>query len=302
MRDARVAMRKGSLSFYLASRLLPGAVRDSVTLLYHWCRHCDDQVDGQSLGMGESVAGVGIDRLDAATAEGIAGTPSAPEIFRGVGNVVRQHRIPEFYVKELLAGMRMDADGQRYESMEDLRRYCYRVAGTVGLMFAHISGVSSPAARRHSADLGIAMQMTNIARDVAEDLQRGRVYLPLAWLRKAGVPPDRLLEPPYRKDLREVVRWLLEVADDHYRSGDAGLVYLPWRVAWAVASARHIYSDIGRRVLALDEAAWKSRVTVSLPRKLWLVGRAFFQVGATLPSRLKKPWQPVTLSGDWRLS
>ncbi len=302
MHDARIAMRKGSLSFYLASRILPRAVRDSVTLLYHWCRHCDDQVDGQRLGMGEAVANVSIDHLDVATAEGIAGSSSATAIFRGMGDVVRQHEIPEFYVEELLAGMRMDAEGQRYESLEDLRRYCYRVAGTVGLMFAHISGVSSPAARRHSADLGIAMQMTNIARDVAEDLQRGRVYLPLAWLRKTGVPPDRLLEPPYRKDLCEVVRWLLEVADDHYRSGDAGLIYLPWRVAWAVASARQIYSDIGRRVLALDEAAWKSRVRVSLPRKLWLVGRAFLQVGVTLPARWKQPWQRAILSGDWRLS
>lgn len=301
--SAKQVMKKGSLSFYLASRLLPRKVREPVTLLYQWCRYCDDQIDGQELGHG----GTGSDGstpadLLAATEGALKGREQGADVFRSMGQVLRDHSIPFGYAKELIEGMQMDADGTRYETVDDLRKYCYRVAGTVGLMFAHVSGVSSPTARRHAAELGMAMQLTNIARDVAEDWAKERIYLPLSWLREAGVPQDRLLEPPYRRGLCDVVRWMLDDAARLYRSGDAGLIYLPWRVAFAVAAARHIYADIGRKVLELGHGAWDQRARVSLARKLWLVGRAFFQVAATLPARIRHPWRAAPLAGEWRLT
>jgi phytoene synthase len=167
---------------------------------------------------------------------------------------------------ELLAGMRMDVEGTRYASLEELKVYCYRVAGVVGLMMARVMGARDPRALLHARDLGEAMQLTNIARDVAEDERLGRVYLPQNWLTEYGrvATVDRLLTE----------------AERGYVSGLQGLPYLPLRAAWAVASAAFIYRDIGQIVRARlgDTDPWLKRAVVPFRRKLWGVLRGALAV------------------------
>lgn len=302
--DAQQAMRRGSVSFFLAARLLPGRVRDAITFLYAWCRHCDDVIDGQDLGHGAMadravVSGLGpvVASLQSATrAATVDELAQVTPVFAAMGWVCRRYGIPDVYPTELLAGMRMDVDGTVYDTLEDLELYCYRVAGTVGLMFSHIVGVSDTRALRHAVDLGIAMQLTNIARDVATDHAAGRVYLPMAWLREEGLTQETLMTPQSRPALVRMTARLLAAADAHYRSGDSGLAYLPARVALAVAAARHIYAEIGAKVRELGPDAWRLRASVPLYRKLTLVLRAAWQVARTLPERRRHPWQATALA------
>ena len=306
---AHAAIRHGSLSFALAARLLGRDLRDAIAMLYMWCRHCDDVIDGQVAGHkgldGEHIIeGAGdLPELRRMTAAALAGESKARSLpMRALAEVAARHRFPAFYAEELLAGMAMDVDGLRYETLGDLQVYCYRVAGTVGLLFSHIAGVSAADARRHAAELGMAMQLTNIARDVADDYSAGRVYLPHRWLTEAGLTPDTMMMATNRVRLHDVVVRLLAVADDFYRSGDLGLAYLPWRSALAVATARHVYGEIGAKILAKGPDRAGRRVTVSTPRKFQLVGRALWQVARTIPRRILNPWRPAPLDGIWRLT
>ena len=163
----------------------------------------------------------------------------------------------------------MDVAGYEYRSLADVELYSYRVAGVVGLMICHVVGVTDSAAHPHAVALGTAMQLTNIARDVREDFERGRVYLPSDWLDEAGVSQSRFWNEKER--VYTVVEKLLKRADELYEEGYAGLKYLPLRAALAVSIAGSIYSAIGHKTRAQGAAALDGRTVVSLPHKLWLV-------------------------------
>jgi phytoene synthase len=182
--------------------------------------------------------------------------------------VAARYAIPHRYALELLEGFAMDVEGRRCASLEETLLYCYHVAGTVGLMLAHVMGARDPRSLEHAADLGIALQLTNIARDVVEDARQGRVYLPQEWLAAAGLREQDLTRPEQRPAVARIVARLLSEAEPFYASGDLGLCRLPLRSAWAVAVARGVYSDIGREVRARGPRAWDERVIVSRPRKL----------------------------------
>jgi len=198
---------------------------------------------------------------------------------------VRERAIPRRYPDELLAGMAMDVHGTSYREIDDLIAYAYRVAGVVGLMMAHVFGVSDDRALRHAAHLGIAMQLTNVCRDVAEDWTRGRLYLPDALLAKhgAGGLAAHVGEPlpaSARAPIAATVADLLALADRFYRSGDRGVRALPWRAAIAVRAARSVYAAIGRRI-----ARATGRAFVPMPIKLVRVAGAALRVFASLPWR-----------------
>jgi 15-cis-phytoene synthase len=175
--------------------------------------------------------------------------------------VIVTHRIPETYPLELLAGMEMDVVGTRYDTMDRLLQYCFRVAGVVGLMMCHVMGVRDAKALRHAAHLGMAMQLTNICRDVREDWeQHGRLYLPEDVLVARGP--------------RGAVAKLIEESERYYRSGDAGLPSLSFRCALAVCTARLVYAAIGRRLARRDYDVTRGRVVVPSLRKLYLLLKA----------------------------
>lgn len=211
------------------------------------------------------------------------GEPASDPVFQALQRVALRHEIPERYPLELLEGFAMDVEGRRYATAEDLFLYCYHVAGVVGLMMAHVMGTREGETLQRAADLGIALQLTNIARDVVEDAAVGRVYLPLEWLREEGIAPEQVALPCHRPAVARTVARLLAAADHFYASGDEGLQALPLRSAWAVAVARGVYSEIGARVRRRGERAWDERVVVPRSRKLLAVavglGRALHSVG-----------------------
>ena len=184
--EAGRRISRGSRSFALASRILPRAMREDAILLYAWCRHCDDVVDGQDSG-GESVAVAVAEverRLHAIEAETAAALQSDAPVslpFQSLRLVARRHDFPDAWPTDLLRGFAQDVAGARFTTFDDLLCYCYRVAGVVGVMMARIMGVRDPAVLDRACDLGLAFQLTNIARDVSEDARAGRIYLCLLY-------------------------------------------------------------------------------------------------------------------------
>jgi phytoene synthase len=272
---SRAAIERGSKSFAAAARLFAPPTREGALLLYAWCRHCDDRIDEQVLGFrsGRSSSESAAERLAALereTRRALAGEPVDEPAFAALREVVRRHHIPDRHPLDHLKGFAMDVGGRRYETLEECCRYCYHVAGVVGVMMAHVMGVRGEDTFDRAADLGIAFQMTNIARDVVEDAEAGRVYLPGDWLREAGVPPDEVSRPEHRTALHSVATRLLDEAERYYASAEVGLGRLPFRSAWAVAAARRVYRDIGRIVRERGADAWDRRASTGPARKVFL--------------------------------
>jgi phytoene synthase len=280
--QARRAFRRGSRSFSAAALLFDGATRRDVTLLYAWCRHCDDVIDGQVLGHGRPQAAslTALAVLEAQTRQAFGPEPMTDPAFAALQSVALRRGIPEALALGHLDGFRMDVESRHYETIGDTLDYCYHIAGVVGLMMAHVMGVREPATLGRACDLGIAFQLTNIARDITEDAANGRVYLPAEWLREAGLTPVDLACGRSLPALATVASRLLGVADQYYASAELGIAALPWRSAWAVATARAVYRDIGTQVLRRGADAWRSRASTSGGRKLLLTMRSL--AGLTL--------------------
>jgi phytoene synthase len=273
--QSRHTIQRGSKSFALAAQLFAPRTREGAILLYAWCRHCDDVTDEQVLGFRQwpGSADGAEDRLAALereTRRALAGEPVEEPAFTALQEVVRRHGIPERHPLDHLEGFAMDVAGARCETLDDCCRYCYHVAGVVGVMMAHVMGARGQDTLDRASDLGIAFQMTNIARDVMDDGSTGRVYLPEAWLREAGVPPDEITRPEHRAAVFSVTARLLDEAERYYASAQVGLARLPFRSAWAVATARRVYRDIGRIVRQRGPRAWDRRAGTGRGRKLAL--------------------------------
>jgi phytoene synthase len=268
--SARAVIRKHSRSFSLASLLLGAAGRDDAVALYAYCRRADDAVDLVSAGAAvERVA-----KLERELDDVYAGRVCAEPVLTEFQRLVFEAGIPRAYPAALLQGMRDDAEGVRYESLAELHRYCWYVAGSVGGMMCHVLGVRRQRAVVHGIHLGMAMQLTNICRDVAEDWQRGRLYLPTELLPELPEPLGGPLPRSRGAAFGAAVRRLLAEAECLYRSGDRGLPYLSFRSRLAVATARRVYSAIGGRVLATGADVHAARAIVSPPAKAWHVARA----------------------------
>ncbi len=234
--------------------------------------------------------------LEDATAKACAGTPDANDpVFAGLAEVVQRHGLEPALLQEHLRGFRMDIEGAHYRTLADTLLYCYRVAGVVGLMMARVMGVRDAALLDRACDLGIAFQLTNIARDIVEDAAIGRVYLPAEWLSEAGVAPDQIDLPAHREALAGVAARLVEAAEPYYTSALAGIGALPLRSAWSIATARGVYRAIGRHVKARGGHAWDVRVATSGLEKIWLTARggavALATRAGTSPQRAHSLWQ-----------
>src|SRR3954469_12446038 len=270
--QAEAVIAAGSGSFAAASRLLAPAARESAVLLYAWCRHCDDLIDGQRLGHGRSFGCDAPQEIlallrDRTRAVFRGETPTDPE-FAALAAVVRRHRIPESYALAHLDGFAMDVEGRVYRSLANPADYCYAVAGGVGLMMAHVMGVRRPDILDRACDLGIAFQLTNIARDVIEDAAVGRVYLPGDWLRETRISAAEIGQRRHRGALAGVVARLLQNAEPYYKSALFGIGHLPPRSAWATATALRVYRAIGTEIKRRGPRAWDERVATSSAAKL----------------------------------
>ena len=273
-------MRDGSKSFFAASRVLPSRVRDPATALYAFCRITDDIADAADA-TAESIHTLR-ERLDAI----YAGDPGDVPADRALSEVVRAFDIPKELPLALIEGYEWDTQYQTYETFDDLLDYCARVAGTVGAMMCLIMGKREPETLARACDLGLAMQLTNIARDVGEDALNGRVYLPLQWLREEGINKEEWLQnPQFNEALSRVVARLLKDADLLYKQAEIGISELPWDCRPAIQAARLIYAEIGRELERLNLDSVSVRAVVSKQRKLVLLTHAASAIIAKFSNR-----------------
>jgi len=267
--DCRQILRHGSHSFYAASLLMPDEYCEPVTALYAFCRVADDAVDLAD----DPVAGVAevqgrLDRI-------YLNTPDDDPVDRAFAEVVHRYRIPQELPYALIEGFEWDMLGRRYRNESELFDYCVRVAGTVGIMMAMLMGERRDHALSRACDLGIAMQLTNIARDVGEDARNGRIYLPLDMLERHGLDVEGWLENPVPcLPISRTLTEILAIADRHYERSEWGISRLPISVRPAIFSARAIYAEIGRKI---EENAYDSvtkRAYVGRRRKAALLALA----------------------------
>lgn len=260
------AIRRGSKSFHLASLMLPSPTRQAARALYAFCRHSDDLIDAPRSGL------PALERLRQRLDQIYAGDPAPFACDRAFARAVQEHAIPKPVVEALLDGFAMDLDDRRYQTLDELKTYATCVAASVGLMMAAVMGVSDRFALARAADLGLAMQLTNIARDVGEDARNGRLYLPLDWLTERGIDPDAFLRAPqFSSTLGDVIRQLLQEADRHYRLGHAGIESLPAACRHAIRTAALVYEDIGAGIAANGFDSVSQRARTTLARKLSLL-------------------------------
>ena len=270
----RAAIRVGSLSFHSASRLLPGRVRDPALALYAFCRGADDAVD-EGAEPGAAVLALRA-RLDAI----YAGAPEARPEDRAFAAVVRVFDMPKALPEALLEGLAWDAVGREYRTLDDLHGYGARVAGAVGAMMCVLMGVRDRHALARACDLGAAMQLTNIARDVGEDAGLGRVYLPLDWLREAGIERDGFLRDPLPVDaVRGMVRRLLGEARRLYFRAEAGIGALPLTARPGIWAARLAYDGIGAAVRRNGHDSVSRRAVTGRAAKLGWLAQAALRTG-----------------------
>lgn len=239
----RDVIRTGSLSFHAASKLLPASVRDPALALYAFCRLADDEVDE---GLNKTSAVLRLqERLDLA----YAGRPrNAPED-RAFAAIVAEFEMPRALPEALLEGLAWDADERRYSDLSGVRDYSARVASAVGAMMCVLMRVRDADALARACDLGVAMQLTNIARDVGEDARMGRIYLPMDWLAEAGIDPLNFTRDPLPdENVRIMVKRLLAEAQRLYVRSEAGINALPFKARTGIWAARLIYAGIGAQV------------------------------------------------------
>ena len=276
----REAIRTGSLSFHAASKLLPRSVRDPALALYAFCRLADDEVDERGSGAAKARAVEALGgRLDAA----YRGVPhDAPED-RAFAAVVARFEMPRALPEALLEGLAWDAEARRYATLSEVRAYGARVAGAVGAMMGVLMGVREAGALARACDLGLAMQLTNIARDVGEDARAGRVYLPTDWLAEAGLSPeDFLADPRPTPEVRAMVARLLAEARRTYRRSEAGIPALPRAARPGIYAARHIYAGIGGAVRRGGHDSVTRRARTTRAQKLFWIGVAAGRAAASL--------------------
>jgi phytoene synthase len=280
----RALLKGGSRTFHAASKVLPRGVADPAIALYAFCRLADDAVD---LGNDRTAAVARLrERLDCA----YSGQPTNLAADRAFADVVAKFGIPRELPEALLEGLAWDAEVRRYETLQDLSAYAVRVAGSVGAMMTLVMGQRAPEIVARACDLGVAMQLTNIARDVGEDARAGRLYLPLQWLRETGIDPDAwLAKPEFNPEIAAIMQRLLDSADSLYNRATLGIAQLPLRCRPGIYAARALYAEIGRELERGGLDSISRRAVVSTNRKLTVLTRMFFL--------LETEWTPARRLG-----
>jgi len=265
----RATLRGGSRTFFAASLALPKSVRKPASGLYAFCRMADDAIDH---GTDRAAA---LADLHARLERIYAGVPEDDAADRAFADCVARFAIPKQFPLALLEGFAWDAAGRRYDSLSELKAYGVRVAGTVGAMMAMVMNVRERVLVARACELGVAMQLTNIARDVGEDARSGRLYLPRQWLREAGLDADAwLANPKFDARLAAVIERLLAAAEELYSRSDAGLAQLPAACRPGMYAARLLYAEIGHEVARRGFDSVTQRAVVPWRRKARILADA----------------------------
>lgn len=264
-------LAKHGKSFHWARYLLNKSHADRATRLYAFCRFIDDIAD-------ETTSPQDAQQSLLSIKQQITSNASPNMNVRHMLDLMAGCKIEAVIVLELIDGVLSDLTHRPFADQATLLRYCYRVAGTVGLMMCKILDVDNHVANYHAIDLGIGMQLTNICRDVSADAAQGRRYIPASLV--GGAAPDKLIDPS--PDLRpmaaQAVHKLLDLADRYYASGANGLPYLPIRARMSIHVAGRVYHAIGQQLAQRDYAFWRGRVRVGAAQKSAITLWAFLDV------------------------
>ncbi len=241
------SIKKGSHSFYSASKLLPKNIRDPAVVLYAFCRLADDTVDKKNAP--ENSVDLLRDRLSAA----YAGKPRNESVDRAFATLISSSEMPRELPEALLEGMEWDIVNLQYETLSDLHSYSARVASAVGVMMCVLMNARDKDVLARACDLGAAMQLTNITRDIGEDARNGRLYIPLRWMAEEKLDVNKFLtNPEPSKNVSRIAKRLLDEAERLYSRAEAGLSELPISCRPGIFAARHIYEQIGKHIAAAD--------------------------------------------------
>ena len=298
---AEHSISKGSKSFSFASRLFDRDTREKAWLLYAWCRRCDDLADDQDHGgtLGEEEgAERRLTAIRLLTERAFEGLPTADPAFDAFGLVARECGLTREMAEDVIMGFELDATGWRPRNEADLARYCYHVAGAVGVMMAVVMGVDREDSWMldRACDLGLAFQLANIARDLDEDDKADRCYLPIEWLVEEDIEPGQQMKPHHRQELADMAARLIRRMEKHEAMARLGAAKLAFRQRWAVLAAARIYGAIGRRVVELGPKSWDHRVVIGRIEKLRHVAAAFAEAVKNKPAEPAEP--PTWTRGD----
>ncbi|PNY80102.1 phytoene/squalene synthase family protein [Deinococcus koreensis] len=273
--------RAHSKTFFLGSRFFPARQRQAVWAVYAACR-CGDDIADESAGDHAQAA---LSDWWERTQRAFQGQPGRDPVDRALAWAVSTYAIPLSAFQELHEGLLMDVRGHTFEDMRDLSLYCRRVAGVVGFMIAPISGYQGGSGTLdHALKLGQAMQLTNILRDVGEDLERGRVYLPASLMARHGVSRQSLERGEVTPEYRALMQELSALAREWYAQGRAGIPMLHGSAKLAVATAARAYEGILDDLARNDFDNFGRRAYVSGPRKLLLLPQVWWELrGAPVP-------------------
>ena len=272
LRRAEEILAKKGKSFHWAKKLLSDKHGERATRLYAFCRYLDDLAD-EAKSLDE--AKTHLSQIKQSLQSGRTDNPIVEDAI----NLMSDCRIEPQIPCELINGLLTDLDEVGLKTVDELLRYCYRVAGTVGLMMSDVLDVSDPKASPFAIDLGIGMQLTNICRDVQEDARMGRRYLPSEIVGKISL--EDLINPTQSQEERLgfSIQFLLNLADEYYESGESGLPYLPLRARHGILIAARVYHAIGLKLRSRDYRYWDGRVVIPKARKL---GITFMALGGSL--------------------
>jgi 15-cis-phytoene synthase len=287
------SIARGSKSFAAASKLFDRQTRERVWLLYAWCRKCDDMADGQDHGGAMAQVCDATERLKIIrdlTAKAIRGETTGEPAFDALSVVAAECGLTQQMADDVIDGFALDAEDWRPRSQDDLYRYCFHVAGAVGVMMAVVMGVRADdtATLDRACDLGLAFQLANISRDLNEDDAAGRCYLPQDWLSEMDIPPGQALSPHYRDRAAILAKRLCDASEHYEASARVGAAALPFRSRWAVLAAAGIYGDIAREVRSRGARAWDSRVYTSKADKLAWVAKAGIMAARNAPEYVSR--------------
>ncbi|MEZ5692413.1 MAG: phytoene/squalene synthase family protein [Altererythrobacter sp.] len=284
---AHAAIKQGSKSFHAASRLFSRTTRERVWLLYAWCRRCDDIADGQVMGGEPGDQSDIADRVKSIrvlTRRALDGQPTGDPAFDAFGLVASECGLTMQDAEAVIAGFELDAQDWRPRDERDLMRYCWHVAGAVGVMMAKVMGVPrgdedtlAEDTLDRAADLGFAFQLANIARDIAEDDAADRCYLPVEWLVEEDIEPGQHMKPHHRQEMADIAERLVALMELHAAASRIGAARLPFRSRWAILTAARIYTAIGHEVRRRGTEAWDHRVYTSKLQKIGHALAAFFE-------------------------
>ena len=280
-RTCRRLARRSRSSFYYSFLLLPARKREALCAVYAFCRRTDDLTDAAD---GTEPMEAGIRAWREELGRVYEGRPTEP-ITRTLGSVVRRFRIPKRYFDELIAGVEMDTVRNRYPTFESLYPYCFRVASTVGLICIEIFGYRDPLTRRYAEELGVALQLTNILRDLRSDAARGRIYLPQEDLERFGCPEDDILAGRKTPAFRALMRFECERARSYFRKAWGSLPAVDRGSLVAAEAMGRTYYEVLLEIERRGYDVYASRVTLLTLRKVGIAADVWVREGLGLPRR-----------------